>query len=78
MGNNAIIELVEVMRNDPKHTYDHIAMHYHEMSKSELADIIKELVYTVMHNVSKPEYNIILGETANELEDQYAWRINAI
>lgn len=71
MENNAMIKAIEIMKNKPNSMYDYISQHYHEMSKNELADIIKELIYSVDTNVYKPEYNMILGEAANELEGQY-------
>ena len=72
MENTAMVELVKVMQNNPSHMYDYIAQHYHEFTKTELADIIKELVYSAKDNLYKPEYNMVLGVAGNELEEQYS------
>lgn len=66
-----MMEIVNVMHDNPSHMYDYIAQHYHEFTKSELADIIKELVYSAKYNLLKPEYNMVLGEAGNELKEQY-------
>jgi helix-turn-helix protein len=41
------------------------------MSKEELKDIAKELLYAVYDNVTKAEHNEILEDVANELEETY-------
>lgn len=62
---------IEVLKNNPDGAYDYICNNYYKMSKEELKDIAKELLYAVHDNVTKAEHNEILGDVATELEDFY-------
>lgn len=64
-------EFIEVLKNNPNGAYDFICSNYYKMSKEELKDIIKELLYAVYENATKAEHDIILGDVAVELEDFY-------
>jgi helix-turn-helix protein len=64
-------EFIEVLKNNPNGAYDYICNNYHKMSKEELKDIAKELLYAVYDNVTKAEHNEILEDVANELEETY-------
>ena len=65
-------EFIEVLKNNPDKAYDFICNNYYKMSKDELKDIAKELLYAVYDNVSKVEHNKILEDVAIELEDSYS------
>lgn len=65
-------EFIEVLKNNPDGAYDHICNNYYKMSKEELKDIAKELLYAVHDNVTKTEHNAILSDVATELEDYYS------
>lgn len=64
-------ELINVLKNNPDGAYDFICNNYYKMSKEELKDITKELLYAVYDNVTKAEHNKILNDAATELEDFY-------
>lgn len=64
-------ELIKVLKNNPDGAYDFICNNYYNMSKEELKDIAKELLYAVYDNVTKAEHNKILADVATELEDFY-------
>lgn len=60
---------IEVLKNNPNHAYDHIASEGYKMSKEELVQIAKELLYTIYNNNTKAMHNLMLEEVADELED---------
>ena len=64
-------ELIEVLKNNRNGAYDFIANNYYKMSKEELRDITKELLYAVYDNMTEAEHNKILNDVAAELEDNY-------
>lgn len=64
-------EFIEVLKNNPNGAYDFICNNYYKMSKDELKDIAKELLYTVYDNVTEKEHNKILDDVATELENTY-------
>lgn len=73
---NIMMEFVHVLRNNPNGAYDFIANNYHKFSKSELVDVIKELLYGIYNEVEygmiiKADHDHILSSTASELEDIY-------
>lgn len=63
-------ELIEVLKNNPKAAYDFIANNYYKMSKEELKDVVKELLYSIHTNTTKAEHDKILQDAAEELADQ--------
>lgn len=60
---------IEVLKNNPDHAYGHIANEGYKMSKEELVQIAKELLYTIYNNNTKAMHNLMLEEVADELED---------
>jgi formate-dependent nitrite reductase cytochrome c552 subunit len=64
-------DFIEVLKNNPNGAYDFICNNYYKMSKDELKDIVKELLYAVHDNVTKVEHDQILNDVATELEDNY-------
>lgn len=68
---DAMKEFIDVLKTNPNGAYDYICNNYHEMSKDELKDIVKELLYAVYSNVTKVEHDEILMDAATELEDFY-------
>lgn len=64
-------EFIDVLKSNPDGAYDYICNNYYKMSKEELKDIAKELLYAVHDNVTKAEHNKILEDVATELEDFY-------
>lgn len=65
-------EFIDVLKSNPNGAYDYICNNYHEMSKEELKNIVKELLYAVYDNVTDAEHDEILMDTATELEDFYS------
>ena len=65
-------EFIGVLKNNPDGAYDFICNNYYNMSKEELKNIAKELLYAVHYNMTKVEHNKILSDVASELEDTYA------
>lgn len=86
MANN-IREFVEILETEIARkeddfaggsTYDFIAENYMSFTKSELADIIKELLYAVhgaerRHDIMWSDYETIMSDAAQELQDRYHW-----
>jgi hypothetical protein len=64
-------ESIEVLKDDPHKSYDYIANNYHRMSKMELCDIIKELIYGMENWVMDMEQDSVWRSVIDELQDQY-------
>ena len=64
-------DFVEVLKNNPNNAYDYLTSNYYKMSKEELKDIAKELLYSIYDNVLDSEHDKILKDAAEELTDQY-------
>ena len=65
-------EFIAVLRNNPNGAYDFICNNYYKMSKDELKDITKELLYAIYDNViDTKEHDKILDDVATELEEFY-------
>lgn len=64
-------ELIKVLKDNPNSAYDFICNNYYNMSKEELKNITKELLYAIHTNVSTEEHNKILNDVADELIDTY-------
>lgn len=66
-----MLELIKVLKENPDNAYDFICNNYYNMSKEELKDFAKELLYAVHDNTDKAEHNKILNDVAMELADTY-------
>lgn len=64
-------ELINVLKNNPDGAYDFICNNYYKMSKEELKDIAKELLYAIHSNTDKAEHNKMLDDVATELSESY-------
>lgn len=64
-------DVVKVFDSNPDAAYDYIANNYYNLSKEELRDVVKELLYSIHTNTTKEEYNKILKDAAEELAEQY-------
>lgn len=65
-------EFIDVLKNNPNHAYDYLCENYYRMTKDELKDIAKELLYAIYDNAySTEEHDSILNNVATELEDFY-------
>ena len=66
-------DFIKVLKYNPNGAYDFICNNYYNMSKEELKDITKELLFAIYDNViSTKEHDKILNDVAYELESQYA------
>lgn len=70
------MQFVEILKNNPDHAYDFIANNAHMLSKYELADIIKELIYGIYSEarygaILEEDHNNILANTADGLAEIY-------
>ena len=65
-------EFIDVLKNNPNHAYDFICNNYYKMSKDELKDIAKELLFAIYDNViNTAEHDKIMNDVAMELESFY-------
>lgn len=64
-------ELINVLKNNPDGTYDYICNNYYNMSKEELKDFAKELLYAIHSNINKAEHDKILNAVSVELAESY-------
>ena len=74
MANESIktmAQFTEILKNNPNHAYDFISNNYWKMSKNELVNIVKELLYGVEEYVLKGEFKAIMENVAIELDEQY-------
>lgn len=66
-------EFIDVLKNNPSHAYDYICENYYKLSKDELKDIAKELLYAIYDkSYSAKEHDSTLYDVALELTDIYA------
>lgn len=68
---DAMKEFIDVLKNNPDGAYDFICNNYYNMSKEELKNVIKELLYAVYDNLDRAEHNKIFYDVAMELVDAY-------
>ena len=64
-----MLELIKVLKNNPNGAYDFICNNYYNMSKEELKDFAKELLYAIHTNTDKAEHDKILNDVAVELAE---------
>ena len=72
MNNERILEFIEILKNKPDEAYDFICNNYNELSKTELVNIIKELLYSIYYHCRNDEdiYNQIMKDASLNLEDR--------
>ena len=63
-------EMIRILREDCDSAYDYISNYYNDFSKEELANIAKELLYSIHTNAMSIEDDI-LNDVADELTDRY-------
>jgi hypothetical protein len=74
---NVMNQFIEVLRNNPNHAYDFIANNGYMFEKTELIDIIKELLYGIYFeaewgsSITTADHDEILANTAEGLADMY-------
>lgn len=64
-------EFIKLLENNPDKAYDFICNNYYKMSKDELKDIARELLYAMYDKMDKTEHNLALADVAEELKSTY-------
>lgn len=71
----AMMEFTEVLKNEPDKAYDFIINNSYRFSKDGLADILKEMLYSIHYHIGNSFYgnleSDILGDVQIELDDDY-------
>lgn len=63
--------LIGVFKSNPSAAYDYICNNYYKMSKEELKDVAKELIFVIHAMMTEEEHDKALGYVAEELRDSY-------
>lgn len=80
MSNNyedtkTMMNFTEILKNEPKKAYDFICCNYYMFSKDKLAEIVKELLYSLHYHVDNTFYGDlykdILTDVQIELDETY-------
>ena len=71
MEENIMLQFVENLKISSTKAYEFIGINYHKMSKSELADIVKEFLYAVGKCSLVGEHEEMFACVAEELESIY-------
>ena len=70
-----MMEFTEILKNEPQKAYDFICANYYMFSKDKLAEIIKELLYSLHYHIDNSFYgdlyNDILTDIQIELDETY-------
>jgi 20S proteasome alpha/beta subunit len=69
---DAMKKFISVLNNNPDAAYDFICNNYYNMSKEDLKNVAKELLFVIHAKMEKEEHNKALGYVAEELECIYA------
>ena len=64
-------EFIELLENNPEKAYDFICNNYYKMSKDELKDVARELLYAMYDKMTKEENSEALADVAEELKSSY-------
>lgn len=71
----AMQEFTKILRENPNGAYDFVSENYNEFDKTELVNIIKELLYNVGICVGSSAYSLIYkgihDYTADSLDEMY-------
>ena len=65
-------EFIGVLKHSPNSAYDFICNNYYRMSKEELKNIAKELLFVIHVKTTAAEHDKALEYVAIELEDFYS------
>lgn len=66
-----LADLINVLRETPRRTYDFISGNSYSLDKSELVDLTKELLYAIHSFCSESQAAEMLVMVADELEYLY-------
>lgn len=65
-------EFIELLETNPDKAYDFISNEYYRMSKDDLKNVTKELLYAMYDKMTEEEHNEALADVAEELKCFYA------
>lgn len=65
-------EFIELLETNPNKAYDFISNEYYRMSKDDLKNVTKELLYAMYDKMTEEEHNEALADVAEELKSFYA------
>lgn len=65
-------EFIELLETNPGKAYDFISNEYYRMSKDDLKNVTKELLYAMYDKMDDQEHNEALADVAEELKSFYA------
>ena len=72
---HAMMEFTEVLKNEPQKAYDFISCNAYRFTKDGLADILKEILYSIKYHTDSnfygDLYKNILGDAQIELDENY-------
>ncbi len=72
---HAMMDFTEVMKNEPEKAYDFISCNIYRFTKEGLADILKEILYSIAHHTNNgfygDLYKDILSDAQIELDENY-------
>lgn len=64
-------EFIKLLESNPDKAYDFISNEYYRMSKDDLKNVAKELLYAMYDKMTKEEHNEALADVAEELKSFY-------
>lgn len=64
-------EFIKLLEANPDKAYDFISNEYYRMSKDDLKNVAKELLYAMYDKMTKEEHNEALADVAEELKSFY-------
>ncbi len=67
----ALAEIMEVMRTSPRRTYDVLSENSYLLSKTEVVDIAKELLYAIYSFCPESQVGEMMTMVTDELEYLY-------
>lgn len=68
---DAMTEFISILEHNPDAAYDFICNNYYRMSKEELKDATKELLFVIHAMMDKNEHDKALSYVAEELRNSY-------
>ena len=72
---NAMMEFTELLKSKPEDAYDFISSNTYRFTKEGLADILKEVLYSMRYHTNNSFYGDlhknILGDVQIELDENY-------
>lgn len=68
---DAMTEFIGILERNPSAAYDFVCNNYYRMSKEELKDATKELLFVIHAMMDEKEHDKALSYVAEELRNTY-------